>query len=63
MSEQRLNFDGKEYDIASLSDGVRSVINQISVCDEQIQQLSNEWAIADTARMAYLAALERELSK
>jgi hypothetical protein len=37
-------------------------IENIHYCDEQILQRQNEWAVADTARMAYTAALQRELN-
>jgi len=38
-------------------------IANIQFVDQQIQQLNNEWAVCDTARMAYEAAFKRELAK
>lgn len=55
----KITVDGKEYLIADLSENARAQIKNISFCDEQIQQRSSEWAIADTARIGYTAALKR----
>lgn len=63
MSETTLTIDGKTYDAGALSDAARAQIANIRFCDDQIQQLRNEWAVADTARLGYAAALKRELSR
>lgn len=63
MSEPTLTVDGKIYDASALSDAARAQIANIRFCDDQIQQLRNEWAVADTARLGYSAALKRELTR
>lgn len=63
MSEPTLTVDGKTYDASALPEAVRAQIANIRFCDEQIQQLRNEWAVADTARLGYAAALKRELAR
>ena len=64
MSEsETITIDSVEYKMDDLSDAARSQLMNIQFVDAQIQQLNNEWAIADTARLAYTAALKRELAK
>lgn len=58
-----ITIDGTKYDVDSLSQTTRDTIASLQFVDEQIQQKRNEWAIADTARMAYAAALKREIKK
>lgn len=61
MASEMINIDGKDYEYDSLSDSAKATIVSIQYCDDRIQQLSSEWAVADTARMAYSAALTREV--
>ena len=49
------------YSVGQMSDTALSQLRGIHFCDHQIQQLNNEWAIADTARMGYLHALKSEV--
>ena len=60
MSE-KITIDGREYDFEALSERAKGAIASIQYCDERVRQLSSEWAVADTARMAYNGALSREL--
>jgi hypothetical protein len=46
---------------SSVNDNAQSQLANIRFCDERLQQLRNELAVADTARGAYAAALKREL--
>jgi hypothetical protein len=59
MSKMKIN--GKDYALEDLSASAKETIKSIQFVDEQIQQKRNEWAIADTARMAYAAALKRDV--
>jgi hypothetical protein len=59
----KIKIDGSEYDVANLSDAARAQMDNIAFCDAQIVQLRNEWAIADTARLAYTNAVKREKVK
>ena len=63
MSEKTLTVDGIAYNIADLSENARAQVANINFCDVRIQQLRNEWAVADTARLGYSAALKREVAK
>jgi hypothetical protein len=59
----KITVDGAEYSVANLSDAARAQLDNIAFCDAQIVQLRNEWAIADTARLAYTNAVKREKVK
>jgi hypothetical protein len=56
-------IDEIEYNLSDLSDHAKAQLANIQFVDSQIQQLNNEWAVADTARMAYTNALKAELIK
>lgn len=60
MSGKEINIGGKTYSVDDLSDRAKEFLGLIQFVDLQIQQLRNELAIADTARLAYSAALKRE---
>ena len=59
---QTLDIDGKSYELNDLSDEAKAQIVNIQFVDNQLQQLQNELAVADTARIGYTNALKRELS-
>ena len=61
--DQKINIDGKEYALSELSDNARAQVTNLRFVDAQIQQLNNEWAVADTARIGYTNALKAELDK
>ena len=66
MSKQTkgtIKVDGRSYSVAELSEDLQSIVAAIEFCDEQIQQRSNEIAVADTARIGYSAALKSEMSR
>ena len=62
-NEQTISIDGSDYKLSELTDAARAQISNIQFVDARIQQLDNEWAVSDTARMAYANALKNELSK
>ena len=61
--EAVITIDDTEYAVADLTEAARAHIANIQFVDAHIQQLNNEWAVCDTARMAYEAAFKRELAK
>lgn len=63
LENQTINIDGVNYDLSDLSDNAKAQLVNIQFVDAQIQQLNNEWAVADTARMGYTNALKAELAK
>jgi hypothetical protein len=58
-----LTLDGVRYALSEVSENARQTLSSIQFCDEAIRQRQNELAISDTARLAYAAALKRELAK
>ena len=62
-TEQKITVDDIEYNLSDLSDNARAQLANIQFVDAQIQHLNNEWAVADTARIGYTAALKAELAK
>jgi len=64
MSEEaKITIDGKQYSAESLSDNAKTQLTNIQFCDSQLQQLNNEWAVSDTARIGYSRALKREIEQ
>ena len=61
--EAKVTIDGTEYLINDMSEAAKAQLVNIQFVDAQIQQLSNEWAVADTARLGYTNALKSELKK
>ena len=62
-TDQKITIDEVEYNLSDLSDNAKAQLANIQFVDAQIQQLNNEWAVADTARMGYTSALKAELAK
>lgn len=58
MAENTIKINNKNYLLENLSDRAKELIQSINFADQQIEQLNNEWAIADTARIAYTRALK-----
>ena len=62
-TDQKITIDEVEYNLSDLSDNAKAQLANIQFVDAQIQQLNNEWAVEDTARMGYTNALKAELAK
>lgn len=62
-TDQKITIDEVEYNLSDLSDNAKAQLVNIQFVDAQIQQLNNEWAVSDTARMGYTNALKAELAK
>lgn len=60
---QKIKIDDVEYNLSNLSDSAKAQLANMQFVDAQIQQLNNEWAVADTARIGYTNALKAELAK
>lgn len=58
-----IEIDGKTYQLDNLSNEAKTQMINIHFVDNQIQQLQNELAVADTARIGYTNALKREFIK
>ena len=58
-----ITIDGDKYSLSDLSENCKMQLNNIQFVDERLQQLQNELAVADTARIGYSNALKSELAK
>jgi hypothetical protein len=58
-----ITVDDVEYQLSEMSDASKAQLSNIQFVDGQIRQLQNEWAVSDTARLGYQAALKGELVK
>ena len=61
--EQKITIDDIEYEFDNLSDNAKAQLANIQFVDTQLQQLNNEWAVSDTARIGYTNALKAEVAK
>ena len=59
----KITVDDIEYNFDDVTENAKTQLMNIQFVDAQIQQLNNEWAVADTARIGYTAALKAELEK
>ena len=56
-----ITIDGKEYDLESLSQETKGQLAALQQCDQKINSLNMDIAMAQTARMAYANELKRLL--
>ena len=61
--EPKITIDGNDDLLSSLSENAKSQVANIQFVDTQLQQLNNEWAVSDTARIGYTNALKNEFEK
>ena len=61
-NDEKVTIDGKEYKLKNLTENAKSQLINIQFVDNQLQQLNNELAVADTARIGYTKALQSELA-
>ncbi len=57
----KVTVDGREYDSENMSDEAKQQLANVQICEQQIQKLQREIAIAKTARQAYVGALKEAL--
>ena len=58
---QTITIDGKEYDLDSLSKESKGQLLSIQFVDSELQRLNNKIAAYQTARIAYVKALQASL--
>ncbi|MFP7675696.1 hypothetical protein ACG74X_20370 [Marivita sp. S0852] len=59
----KITIDGKEYDSETLPEDAKTNMLNVQYCDQKVQELKRELAIAQTARNAYAQALKGALPK
>ena len=53
-----ITIDGKDFELDDLSKEAKAQIDSIVLCDRKLAELQSEVAIVQTARNAYVAALQ-----
>ena len=59
----KLDFDGIEYEIESLSEAGKNTVISLQFVDEKIRELSNKKAVYDMAKSHYIAKLHSEIKE
>ena len=57
----KIKLDDVEYETDEMSDNAKAQLASLQFNEAHINRLRNELAIADTAKIAYVNALKREL--
>lgn len=65
MAEQqgKLNINGTEYNLEDLSDNAKAQFEGIRVADAELRHLKAKMALVQTARNAYIQALQIDLAE
>jgi hypothetical protein len=63
MESKSITIDGKEYDLASLSEDARAQVVNLRVTDSEIERLNAQLAIHKTARQTYAGKLKALLDQ
>lgn len=59
----KITIDGKEYERDALSEEARNNLQNVQLCEQKMNDLKRDLAIAQTARNAYAQALKGQLPK
>lgn len=62
-AEKTVEIDGEIFSLENASEEVQAQLSNLKFVDLRLQQLNNEMAISDTARIGYLNALKQQLPK
>lgn len=57
-----IKIDGKEYDLDQLSAETKTQLANVQFVDSELQRLTAQTAVLQTARMAYAKALNEALA-
>lgn len=58
---QTIKINGKDYDLATLSDNAKAQLQCLQFVDAELARLGMQTAVLKTARQAYANALNRDL--
>jgi len=61
--DSKLKIDDREYNISDLSDNAKGQLQGLQVAEAEIKRLNIQLALIQTARNAYMHALQEELPK
>jgi cell division protein ZapA (FtsZ GTPase activity inhibitor) len=60
-TNKTIRIDDVDYNVDKMSEEAKKLLSTIQFIDQQLNQLQNEFAVSDTARIGYLNALQKEL--
>lgn len=60
-TNKTIRIDEVDYNVDKMSEEAKKLLSTIQFIDQQLNQLQNEFAVSDTARIGYLNALQKEL--
>ena len=59
----KIDFDGTEYEIESLSEVGKNTVNSLQFVEGKISELSNKKAVYNAAKSHYIAKLHSEIKE
>ena len=59
----KIKIDDVEYDTEDMNDNAKAQVASLQFNEAHMNRLKNELAIADTAKIAYINALSKELEQ
>ncbi len=60
---QKINIDGREYNLAELSDEVRAQVQSLQFVEAELARANAMVAVLATARAGYQRALKEEMDR
>jgi len=63
VQEAKIMIDNVEYKVADLSDNAKAQVQSIQFADTEVMRLNRLLAMTQTARNAYIQALNADLPK
>jgi hypothetical protein len=61
MMSQKIQIDGVEHDLDSLSQEAKGILEKLRHTDKQIQDITNLCALLTRAKKSYIQDLKREM--
>ena len=59
----KLNFDGQEYEVESMSEKGKLTVKSLQFVEAKILELSNQKAVYNAAKTHYIARLQIEINE
>lgn len=60
-SEQKIQINNVEYNLGDLSENAQGQLRGVQIAESEIKRLNTQLALAQTARNAYMQALQDDL--
>ncbi|MBV1928563.1 MAG: hypothetical protein KUG81_03520 [Gammaproteobacteria bacterium] len=61
--EQKITIDNVDYTLGDLSDNAKGQLRGLQIAENEMKRLNTQLALAQTARNAYMQALQADLPK